>query len=124
MATLSLVHWWLNVAVDPSDSRALEIGEMEPTDAVQAEVREYLNGRRRVVRRAGGVKRTMRGLVRHPSVADVDFLVRNAGEVLIFRDPDGGKFAGMYSEVTQPRTGPWRDDVMLFVTRTTFSEAV
>jgi hypothetical protein len=124
MATVNLTDLWVNVAGDPADGRAFMLGEMEVVDGVHAEVKEYLNGRRRVSRKTGGPKRTLRALLRQPSADDVAWLVARAGLVLFFRDCDGGKFAGMFAEVPQNRTSPTRDDLTLSVAETSFDEAV
>jgi hypothetical protein len=124
MATVTIKHLWINVAADPSIGREFPLGEMEPIDAVQAEVKEYLNGRRRVSRKSGGPKRTLRALLREPFAEDVAWLVDWLGEVMFFRDLDGAKFAGMYAEVPQSRKSPAREDLTLYVTETSFDEAV
>jgi hypothetical protein len=124
MATVVLRRLWLNLASDPSVGRGFRLASFEPADSVPLEVRRYVNDRTRLIRK-GGAKRTMVAVLRRPDVDDRAWLLDLVGELMIVRDPDGGKFAGVYADFTRPRTpGVVGEDVTLALTEVTFSEAV
>lgn len=123
MATVLLRNLWINRTDDPSQYVELE-GTISETQAVEGEIRTMANGRRRVVRKAGG----SRGFSVSANRVDVDtvnLLASWAGEVLTYRDPQGRKVHGVFfSTSLQPWNGHQVGSLTFQFDQITHSEAV
>jgi hypothetical protein len=123
MATVQLRDLWISRTDDPSQAIVLE-GTITEKQARLGEVRMMANGRRRVVTRAGQVKEYAVAANR-VEVATVNLLASWAGDVLMYRDPQGRKVAGTFFEVDAV---PWNGHQVASVTfsfaNVTASEAV
>lgn len=120
--TLSLGRLWLNSVDNPADLMSFAISSFTPSKEIGGEVRDYANGRLRLVRRAR-VSRARQANVRRPTTLQLDWLDDHAGELVTVRDPDGGKFVGTYLALSYERPTEGAD-MTLSLTQVTSSEAV
>lgn len=126
MVSVNITKLWFNSAADPSDARGIKLATFSPKSAVQGEARTYANGRVRLVSKAGGVPQpSMEATLSHPTADDRAWLLAHVGQLLIVRDPDGGKFAGVFLDVAPLRTPvPVGENVTITLLGVTHSEAV
>lgn len=110
---LVLTRLWLNLVSNDTIYRSFRLASFTPDDGARVEVRVMANGVERLIRRAGGVK-TVQAVLRHPTAEDRDWLGQYVGEPVWVRDPDGGKFPGVYPNLQRSRMpGPVGEDITL-----------
>lgn len=121
-ATVLIDRLWLNLFDDRSVSMSFRVSVFSPKRTVDGDARTGASGRIRWIRRKGK-PRTMQATLVRPSPAQRAWLDQYAGELVVVRDPDGGKFIGVYPEIgwDRPVEGA---DVSVAFQQITASEAV
>lgn len=118
MASIILDHLWIHRADDPADHLTLTLDAATPTAAVDGEFETFGGGRVRL-RRGPGTRRTVEYRCEQVPRAAIEQLQDWVGQVLLWRDPRGGRMYGAYLE--QPTVwlpgGLEVGDVTLTVTR-------
>lgn len=125
--TLELTRLWLNDLSNPADLVSLAIADFAPTRTVGGRVTVLASGRLRAVTQKLSAK-TVTALVRRPTQAQLEWLDAHLGRPMTVRDPNGGKFVGIYFETgyTRPASdGTGRAaDMSLTLAEVTSDEAV
>lgn len=120
---LTLTRLWLNSVAEPADMMSFSIASFAAGRVIEGEVRANANGRLRLIRRAT-VSRSREAVIRLPTVEQLRWLDDHAGTLLIVRDPEGGKFAATYLDLSFVRLGVGKSDMTLSLSEVTHSEAV
>lgn len=98
MATINLTQIWIHDAADLSSYITADVLEVQPSFAIDGEVRTYAGGRRRLITRAGR-SRSLPLTLELVAAADVAQLEAWAGQLLMVRAPQGllmfGSFLGL-----------------------------
>lgn len=125
MATITLDTVWLNDAADLTSFCALEnVTDISPSPEVDGEIRTYAGGRERNVSGAGR-RNVVAVSATHAARADVLWMEAHCGRLLLFRDPLGRKFYGIYRDLkVTERKGQNCADVTFTIREVTHSEVV
>ena len=118
---------WLNAATDPTDATSFNmVGDaIKVESSVQVTAQQMAGGRVRLVTKPGKTWST--GLTfYHCTPEQTAWLDAHQGQIVCFRDHQGTKFFGFYSQVPVSESTSYRDqgDVELSITSCTFSQAV
>lgn len=113
---------WINPVADLANGMAFEAGEIEHDPAVTIRTDAYAAGNYRAVR-SPGRQRTAKVALPFCTDAQVAWFKDQQGELCVYRDPRGEKFAGIYADPAfAPRTLPDSWAVTLTVFEVTWSE--
>lgn len=122
--TLVLNRLWLNLVDDPSVVMSFRISSFAPGKSVNAVPREAASGRMRLVRSGLAKPRRMQATIVQPTDEQIAWLNLWAGEVVTVRDPDGGKFSGVFDDVGYERPVDGAVGMGLSIADVTSSEVV
>jgi hypothetical protein len=123
MASVTFRTLWLSPADDLAAGRSFRLHDMRPVLTIPGEYRRYANGRTRLIKRAGQLRQE-EVLLKHLDQASVQQLESWAGELLLMRDPRGGRLWGSYLEVSPAPRPIGTADVTLTFVEVTHDEAV
>lgn len=121
--TVVLDRLWLNSTDDPDDAMSFRISSWTWGKTVAGDVRELGGGRLRLVTRPTRAQRESAVIV-DPTADQLAWLDDHAGQTLTVRDPDGGKFAATYLDLSWDRPVDGLPACTLQVQQVTVREAV
>lgn len=121
-STLDLDRLWLNDAAQPEDLMSFRTHRFTPAVQQPGEVRRLAGGRLRLVARTGAA-RSETVEIRRPTAEQFAWLEDHLGRAVVIRDPAGGKFTGVYLDLSWDRPVEGAD-LTINLMQVTHTEAV
>lgn len=125
MASIQLTECRISLASDLTKVVSLKARQFAVTEAVEAEIRSYSAGRRRLVRRAGRSRTAVVSAVMVDRDTYLD-LAEMAGQAVLLRDTRSFRMFGMFPQIEAAEFAPYDslETVSLTVSELTLSEVV